>query len=233
MRPRTSGSLRRSPPPPKRTPRNSRLCGSGAVQSPHCMLMRAVCRLQRAGLTAGRVCSAEAAEAQSQSRQKQVGALEGRLKAVEKEHGVLSELNRSLISNQQAWKDKVAAAEQHSAGKDAEVKVCSRCVSGRVVQGRRVVVLLLRRTCARGARLRSVHQQLVFQIACTEGLPTVVLDPHYLQPAMRPRTQDLREQVRDLMVYLEAAQMAGADGEMAGGTAQVGAAKPKRRTARR
>ena len=51
--------------------------------------------------------------------------------------------------------------------------------------------------------------------------------------SQRLRVQDLREQVRDLMVYLEAVQMAGDNGEMAGGTASVGAAKPKRRQARR
>ena len=68
-------------------------------------------------------CSAEAAEAQSQSRQKQANALEGKLKAVQREHGVFSELNRSLIANQQAWKDKVAAAEKRTAEVETEAKV--------------------------------------------------------------------------------------------------------------
>lgn len=41
--------------------------------------------------------------------------------------------------------------------------------------------------------------------------------------------QDLKEQVRDLMVYLEASQMAGTS-ELAGGSAEVGPApKPRRK----
>jgi hypothetical protein len=45
--------------------------------------------------------------------------------------------------------------------------------------------------------------------------------------------QDLKEQVRDLMVYLEASQMASNNAELAGGSAQVNEAKPKRRGSRR
>jgi hypothetical protein len=45
--------------------------------------------------------------------------------------------------------------------------------------------------------------------------------------------QDLKEQVRDLMVYLEASQVAGNHGELVGGSAQVGESKPKRRGNRR
>jgi hypothetical protein len=41
--------------------------------------------------------------------------------------------------------------------------------------------------------------------------------------------QDLREQVRDLMIYLEASQMAGTS-ELAGGSAEVAPApKPRRK----
>lgn len=44
--------------------------------------------------------------------------------------------------------------------------------------------------------------------------------------------QDLKEQVRDLMVYVEASQMAGKS-EIAGGDVQVGpSAKPTRRSRR-
>lgn len=44
--------------------------------------------------------------------------------------------------------------------------------------------------------------------------------------------QDLKEQVRDLMVFVEASQMAG-QSEIAGGNVQVGpSAKPKRRSRR-
>lgn len=47
-----------------------------------------------------------------------------------------------------------------------------------------------------------------------------------------PLLQDLKEQVRDLMVFVEASQMAG-ESELAGGNVQVGpAAKPKRRIRR-
>eukprot|EP00892_Ulva_mutabilis_P010722 jgi/Ulvmu1/8021/UM004_0258.1 len=105
------------------------------------------------------------AEGDAKALQKSVGEMTVHKKAARKELDVLTELNRSLISNQQTYKDMVAALQGQVKEKDASIT-------------------------------------------------------------------DLREQVRDLMVFVEASQMAGKS-EIAGGDVQVGpSAKPARRSRR-
>lgn len=61
--------------------------------------------------------------AQKQGRKE----LESKLRDARKEHGVLSELNKSLIANQKVWQDKVKDLEASCADKDETIKVRVMC----------------------------------------------------------------------------------------------------------
>jgi hypothetical protein len=69
------------------------------------------------------LCRAQAAEVEVKALQKQMRDLQLRMQRGKKELEVLNELNRGLIANQQAYKDKVARLEEGAAEKDATIAV--------------------------------------------------------------------------------------------------------------
>lgn len=77
-----------------------------------CWVHRHVCR-----------CRADHAEAEVKALQKQIKEMHAKAQSSTKELDVLNELNRSLITNQQAYKDKLTSLAAASAEKDRNIVV--------------------------------------------------------------------------------------------------------------
>lgn len=136
------------------------------------------------------------------SLQKRLGDADSKLKAAKKELELFAELNRGLIENQKAYRDKLASADAARRNKDAQVAVC---------------LLWCALAClpAMGALHVRVSAARVLQLQSSN---------------LRAALQDLQEQVRDMMICIEAGQMMRShESEMAGGSIQVAPLPPQHR----
>lgn len=149
------------------------------------------------------------AEDQARNALKGNKELSGALKKVKAEAGVMNELNRSLIANQQIYKDQLEQRKAAERDKDATVQARPGCL----------VLCTVRVSCS------GLHPWNA------ASWPHAWAHEEAAEPsAMRNRLQELREQIRDLMVYLEASSMASGSSDMAGGSAQVAEREQQKRS---
>jgi hypothetical protein len=198
------------------------ICFSGSQRAAPCIHARTHCRLEKA--------EAAAHSALKQGRKE----VEGKLREVQKDQEVLSELNRGLISNQKVFKDKVVTLEAACKEKDETIavrflmKLChAHACHPMCMQGP------CETSCIERTQTFCGPADCLGDDVVTGQVYHAVVHGDDLCMSACACLQDLREHVRDLMLYLEASQLAAGNEDLAGGSAQVGEQKPKGRGRRR